>query len=314
MKPRVCILMEGSGRSKECPECGNNNLIRDDEVGELICEQCGFVISSTLLNHGPEWRAFNAEQMNKRPRVGAPLTWVIHDKGLSTIIDWHNQDGKGRKLKPKQKAKMYRLRKWNRRSQVSGSTQRNLTFALSEMTKISYKLNLPRSVLETASLLYRGIVRKQLLRGRSVNGVVAASMYLACRQCQVTRTMEEIGGAARITKKECGRNYRFLLRRLKTDVPPVDPHAYISKFISQLALSGDTESIALKLLEQAITLKLTSGRGPSGMAAACTYIASLLLSERRTQGALAKVSHVTEVTIRNRYKELVQKLDISVVL
>jgi transcription initiation factor TFIIB len=269
------------------------------------------VITSTLFDHGPEWRAFDEEQREKRTRVGAPLTWTIHDKGLSTIIDWHDRDVYGRKLKPDQKARVYRLRKWHRRSKVSGATERNLAFALSELTKVAYKLNLPKNVLETASVIYRKVVRKRLIRGRSIQGVAAASIYMACRQCNIIRTLEEVAAAAHISKKEGGRNYRFLLRKLETRVPPVDPTSYISKFVNQLTLSGETESIAMQILGQAMELRLTSGRGPAGIAAAATYIASTLTDERRTQGEIAKGAHVTEVTIRNRYKELTQKLNIE---
>ena len=244
--------------------------------------------------------------------MGAPLTWTIHDKGLSTIIDWHDRDVYGRKLKPVQKARVYRLRKWHRRSKVSGATERNLAYALSELTKVAYKLNLPKNVLETASVLYRRIVRKRLIRGRSIQGVAAASIYMACRQCKIIRTLEEVSKSAHISKKEGGRNYRFLLRKLDTRVPPVDPQSYVSKFVNQLTLSGDTESIAMKILDKAVEMRLTSGRGPAGIAAAVTYIASLLTDERRTQGEIAKGAHVTEVTIRNRYKELTQKLNIRV--
>ncbi len=297
-----------------CPECGGQDLIRDYEAGELVCERCGIVITSTLFDQGPEWRAFDEEQREKRTRVGAPLTWTIHDKGLSTIIDWHDRDVYGRKLQPAQKARVYRLRKWHRRSKVSGATERNLAFALSELTKIAYKLNLPKNVLETASVLYRRVVRKRLIRGRSIQGVAAAAIYMACRQCKVIRTLEEVSSAASITKKEGGRNYRFLLRKLDTRVPPVHPHNYVSKFVNQLTLSGDAENLAIQILDQAIELRLTSGRGPAGIAAAATYIASLLTDERRTQGEIAQGAHVTEVTIRNRYKELTQKLEIKVTM
>jgi len=295
-----------------CPECSNEDLIRDYEAGELVCERCGFVITSNLFDHGPEWRAFNQEQREKRTRVGAPLTWTIHDKGLSTTIDWHDRDVYGRKLAPDQKARVYRLRKWHRRSKVSGAMERNLAYALSELAKISYKLNLPRNVLETASVIYRRVVRERLIRGRSIQGVAAATIYMACRQCAVVRSLEEVAEAAHITKKEGGRNYRFLLRRLETRIPQVDHQNYISKFVSQLTLSGETENIAKMILDQAMDMKLTSGRGPAGIAAAATYIASTITDERRTQGAIAKGAHVTEVTIRNRYKELTQKLLIEV--
>ena len=304
--------MEKSERITRCNECGSTDLIRDDDAGELVCEKCGFVISPTLFDHGPEWRAFNAEQREKRTRVGAPLTWTIHDKGLSTIIDWHGRDVYGRKLKPMKSAWVYRMRKWQRRSKVSGANERNLAYALSELTKVSYKLNLPRNVLETAAVLYRRVVRKRLIRGRSIQGVAAASVYLACRQCKVIRTLDEVAKAAHISKKEGGRNYRFLLRKMQTKVPLVDPKNYVSKFVNHLALSGDTESIALKIIDLATEMRLTSGRGPGGIAAAATYIASVLTDERRTQGEIARGAQVTEVTIRNRYKELTQKLKIRV--
>jgi transcription initiation factor TFIIB len=304
--------MEKTGKVKKCPECGKSDLIRDYEAGELVCEQCGFVISSTLFDHGPEWRAFDAEQREKRTRVGAPLTWTIHDKGLSTIIDWYDRDAYGRKLKPGQKARVYRLRKWHRRSKVSGTPQRNLAYALSELTKVSYKLNLPRNVLETASILYRRIVRKRFIRGRSIQGVAAATIYMACRQCKIIRTLEEVARAAHISKKEGGRNYRFLLRKLQANVPRVDPRRYVSKFVNHLSLSGDTEIIAMKIIDLAHELRLTSGRGPAGIAAAATYIASQLTGEQRTQGEIARRARVTEVTIRNRYKELYEKLNFRV--
>jgi len=294
-----------------CPECGKNDLIRDYEAGELVCEGCGMVVSSELFDHGPEWRAFNLEQREKRTRVGAPLTWTIHDKGLSTIIDWTGRDIYGRGLKPEQRAQAYRLRKWNRRSKVSGASERNLAYALSELTKIAYKLNLPKNVLETASVIYRQVVRKRLIRGRSIQGVAAASIYMACRQCNVIRTLEEVGKAANISKKESGRNYRFLLRKLETRVPPVQAKSYVSKFVNQLTLSGNVETLAMQILTQASAMRLTSGRGPAGIAAAATYIASLLTNERRTQGEIARGAQVTEVTIRNRYKELTQKLAIE---
>jgi len=297
-----------SGKITGCPECGNNDLIRDYEAGELVCEGCGMVVSSELFSYGPEWRAFNIEQREKRTRVGAPLTWTIHDRGLSTIIDWTGRDIYGRGLKPKQRAQVYRLRKWNRRSKISGGNERNLAHALSELTKIAYKLNLPKNVLETASVIYRQVVRKRLIQGRSIQRMAAASIYMACRQCNVIRTLEEVGNAANISKKESGRYYRFLLRNLETRVPPVEAKSYVSKFVNQLTLSGNVENFAMLILDQAMEMRLTGGRGPAGIAAAATYIACLLTNERRTQGDIAGRAHVTEVTIRNRYQELTKKL------
>jgi transcription initiation factor TFIIB len=282
--------------------------MRDPDAAEIVCMNCGFVIASKLADRGPEWRAFDDEQRAKRARAGAPLTYTIHDKGLSTMIDWHDRDIYGKRLSPGQKAQIYRLRKWQRRIRVSDATERNLAFALSEITKIANSLNLPKNILETASVIYRKAVKEHLIRGRSIQGVTSAAIYVACRQCGLARTLEEIAQASSINKKEVGRSYRFLIKELDYFIPPLKPSQYITKFSNQLTMQGKVEEIAQKILLTARDLKLTSGRGPTGIAAAASYIASVLTGERKTQREIAEIAQVTEVTIRNRYKELVERL------
>jgi len=295
-------------RVRQCPECGSTRLMRDYECAEIVCMNCGFVVAAKLTDRGPEWRAFDDEQRAKRARVGAPLTFTIHDKGLSTMIDWHDRDIYGKTLSPGQKAQIYRLRKWQRRIRVSDATERNLAFALSEISKIANSLSLPKNILETASVIYRKAVRERLIRGRSIQGVTAAAIYVACRQCGLARTLDEIALASNINKKEVGRSYRFLVKELDYFIPPVKPSQYITKFSNQLTMQGKVEEIAHKILTAAKELKLTSGRGPTGIAAAASYIASVLTGERKTQREIAEIAQVTEVTIRNRYKELVERL------
>ena len=301
-------------QSQKCPECGNKRLINDPENAEIVCMECGIVVASKLQDRGPEWRAFNKEQRAKRVRVGAPLTYTIHDKGLSTMIDWHARDVYGRRLSPGQKAQVYRLRKWQRRIRVSDATERNLAFALSEIGKIANSLSLPKNILETASVIYRKAVKERLIRGRSIQGVTAAAVYVACRQCNLPRTLEEIAQASHNNKKEVGRSYRFLVRALGYFIPPVKPSQYITKFSNQLTMQGKVEEIAHKILITAKKARLTSGRGPTGIAAAASYIASVLTGERKTQREIAEIAQVTEVTIRNRYKELVEKLSFEISL
>jgi transcription initiation factor TFIIB len=288
--------------------------MRDPDAAEIVCMNCGFVVASKLADRGPEWRAFDDEQRAKRARAGAPLTYTIHDKGLSTMIDWHDRDIYGKRLSPGQKAQIYRLRKWQRRIRVSDATERNLAFALSEITKIANSLNLPKNILETASVIYRKAVKEHLIRGRSIQGVTSAAIYVACRQCGLARTLEEIAQASSINKKEVGRSYRFLIKELDYFIPPLKPSQYITKFSNQLTMQGKVEEIAQKILLTARDLKLTSGRGPTGIAAAASYIASVLTGERKTQREIAEIAQVTEVTIRNRYKELVERLLFEITL
>ena len=306
--PPLAVSQEETTGVQCCPECGSTRLMRDYETAEIVCMDCGLIIAQKIADRGPEWRAFDDEQRTKRTRVGAPLTYTIHDKGLSTMIDWHDKDIYGKSLSPGQKAQVYRLRKWQRRIRVSDATERNLAFALSEITKIANNLNLPKNILETASVIYRKAVKERLIRGRSIQGVTAAAIYLACRQCGLARTLEEIAQASSVNKKEVGRSYRFLIKELDYSIPPLKPSQYITKFSNQLTMQGKVEEIAHKILAAAKELKLTSGRGPTGIAAAASYIASVLTGERKTQREIAEIAQVTEVTIRNRYKELVERL------
>ncbi|MCW4048623.1 MAG: transcription initiation factor IIB [Candidatus Bathyarchaeota archaeon] len=306
--------MSATLENKTCEECGSADIVTDKETGELVCTACGTVLVENLIDTGPEWRAFDLDQQQKLTRVGAPLTLTIHDKGLSTMISWQNQDATGRKLKPEEQERQYRLRKWQRRTSSNDSTQRNLTHALSEMNRIANKLNLPKPVVETAAMIYRRAIQKQLIRGRTIQSVVASALYMSCRQCNVIRSLEDVAKAANITRKEAARNYRFLYKELKTDVPPVNRDNLITKFVSKLRITGRTEQLARQILKQASDKKLTIGRAPEGITAACIYIACKINMEERTQGEIAKTAQITEVTIRNRYKELIKNLDFIVEL
>ena len=287
-------VREGTEEIEVCPECGSHHLVRDYERGELLCEDCGLVLDDQFIDQGPEWRAFDVEQGEKRARTGAPMTYTIHDKGLSTEISWKNKDSYGKSIPTRNRAQLYRLRKWQRRIRVSNATERNLAF--------------------TAAMIYRKAVNKNLIRGRSIEGVVAASLYAACRQCGVPRTLDEVANSSRVGRKEIGRTYRFMTRELKLKLMPTKPQDYVQRFCSELKLSGEVQSKAAEILKDASEKELTSGRGPTGVAAAAIYISSILCNERRTQREVADVAGVTEVTIRNRYKELTEKLGIEIQL
>lgn len=298
----------------QCPKCGSMHLTKDHSRAELVCKDCGLVIDEDMIDHGPEWRAFDSDQQEKKARTGSPMTYTIHDKGLSTMISWGNRDSYGKSIPTRNRAQLYRLRKWERRIRIADSTERNLAIALSNLDRMASGMGLPRMVRETAAMIYRKAAFKKLVRGRSIGGVTAAALYAACRQCHVPRTLDEISNMANISRKEIGRNYRYVSRELGLKLLPTSPEDYISRFCSELKLSSDVQAKTMEILLEATRRELTSGRGPTGIAAASLYIASVLCGERRTQREVAEVAGVTEVTIRNRYKELAEKLDIGIIL
>ncbi|MFH0817408.1 MAG: transcription initiation factor IIB [Candidatus Micrarchaeota archaeon] len=299
---------------EKCPECGSRKLVHDHEKGELLCSDCGLIIDENIADAGPEWRAFDSEQRDKRARGGAPVKYMRPNKGLVTEIDQYNRDIRGSKISSKKQAQLYRMRKWHKRASIASSMERNLAIALSELDRIASYLGLPDSIREAAALLYRKCIEKGLIRGRLIESVVSAVIYAICREYGIPRTLDEISETSGVEKKEIGRTYRFISRELELKVPLTDPTHYIPRFSSALKLSGKVQEKAIELLKKAIVKGLISGRGPTGVAAAAVYIASAVEGERRTQKEVADVAGVTEVTIRNRYRELKKELNLKIAL
>ncbi len=290
---------------KKCPECGSTNIFYNKEKGEIICKDCGYVIEESMVDFGQEWREFESEAGEKRRRTGAPMTYTEFDMGLGTEV------GKTADISKlgKEKGKFLRLRKWQYR--ISTAIERNLKLALAELKRVSSYLKLPASVEEEAARIYRLAVQRGLVRGRSMESVVAGALYAACRRHDVPRTLDELSEASGIEKKEIGRTYRFVTRELEIRIRPSNPADYIPRFASALKLSPEAQSKAVEILEKAQKAELTSGRGPTGIAAAALYVAALMHGEKRTQREVADVAGVTEVTIRNRYKELLDELKLA---
>lgn len=297
---------------ERCPECQSEHISKDYHRGEIICENCGLVIDDYYIDEGPEWRAFDSEQKENRARTGAPMNYLTHDKGLSTQISWKNKDAYGRTIPHKNRGQIYRVRKWHRRIRISNATERNLASALRELDRLSSKMGLPRSIRETAAMIYRQAVEKNLIRGRSIETVIASSLYAGCRKCDVPRTLTEIAQAAQADEKQIGRAYRFLSRELGLKLMPTKPEEYITRFCSKLDLDRGVISKGEDIISQATDKGLTSGKGPTGVAAAAIYISSIVEGDPRTQRAIAEVAGVTEVTIRNRYKEIAEEIGIEI--
>ncbi|AWB26590.1 transcription initiation factor IIB [Halococcoides cellulosivorans] len=295
---------------QQCPEC-DGRLASVSERGETVCEDCGLVVESDEIDHGPEWRAFDAKEKDEKSRVGAPTTKMMHDKGLSTNIGWQDKDAYGRQLSSNQREKMQRLRTWNERFRTRDSKERNLKQALGEIDRMASALGLPDNVRETASVIYRRSLEEDLLPGRSIEGVATSALYAAARQAGVPRSLDEISNVSRVEKMELTRTYRYIVRELELEVQPADPESYVPRFTSELNLTEASERKARELLNAAREDGLHSGKSPVGLAAAAIYAAALLTNERVTQTEVSEVANVSEVTIRNRYKELLEADDLN---
>jgi len=295
-----------------CPECKGISIIRDKDSGEIVCGSCGLVLTDLIINRGAEWRAFTKSEKESRSRVGIPMSYTIHDKGLSTMISKDNKDAYGTRLPLKTKLQMYRLIKWQGRSRVYYSKERNLAQAMSELDRLADKLHINPSIKEEAAVIYRKALKKNIVRGRSISSIVAASLYAACRFTKTQRTLRELARQSPLDLKDISRCYRLLLRELQLQMPVPAPHLRVPKIAAKAGIREETQRKAVEILRKAEKLKTTAGKDPMGLAAAALYIACKINDEKKTQKTIAYAAGVTEVTIRNRYKTLTRTLNFEI--
>ncbi len=307
MNPSATSALE-QGTWPRCKSCGSGRLLRQFEHGEVVCSDCGVVNEDHLIDHGQDWRSFDQESETKKARTGAPASVMLPDKGLSTTIGWRDADHYGHAVPGHSRSQFYRLRRLQRRMRTVSSNERNLSQALGEVDRLSSALGLPKSVRATAAITYRRAVSNNLVRGRTIEGVAAACVYSAVRQSNLPRTLTEVAVHTRMDRADLGRLYRFVARELCMRTFPTNPQDYVKRLAVDLKLSSRTEKQALLLLGDVMGNQLVSGCGPTGVAAATVYIAGMLTGERRTQKQIAGVAHVTEVTIRGRYKAIKDRL------
>lgn len=304
----------------KCPECGSVNLIFDHDTGENVCGDCGLVLSTQLLDKGPDWRAFTPEQKATRSRVGPPKTLSSYDSGLSTAIEQIDHDAFGRKLPLSTRLQMWRLTKWQKRIRIQLPGEKNLAQAMPELDRLSDSLDIPPSTREEAARIYREAVKKRLNRYGSINVFIAAALYAACRQHKIPRVLHQIAQASqegidrvvKARKKEIARCYRILLKELKISVPIEDPLSWVSKISETVEISGETQGRAYRIICDAKAKKIPLGRSPRGIAAAALWIACKQNNEPKNQKRIAEAADVTAVTLRDRAKSLKEGLNLQV--
>jgi len=290
-----------------CKACGSKQTIVDYKHGEVLCRNCGLVLADTLFDFGPEWRAFDEEQMNKRARTGGPLRFAKQNIGLTTEIDRYDRDIKGSAVPSERKAQLYRLRKWQRRSRMGTSVDRNLSIALPELDRMCAHLNVPNNIKEECARLYRKCVNKGIVRGRSIESVIAAIIYLISRTHKVPKTLEELEGVSGVTRKDIGRSYRTICRRLGMRMPVITAADYIPRLASERGISGETEAKAMELLEKARKCGIIAGKVPISIAAAAIYLAAKITEDKQAQ-KIKGFTDVPESAIKSRYDELMREL------
>jgi transcription initiation factor TFIIB len=244
----------------KCPSCGNEEIITDTESGEIICDKCGRVISDKSQDLGPEWRTFTTDETDVSTRTGVPQSLARHDMGLSTIIGRANRDASGNKLDPAMRTRMNRLATWDMRSKLHTPRDRSLKQAFFQLDVLRDKLGLSEGIVEKTAYIYRKAQSRNITRGRTVSGTLAAAIYIACREMGAHRTLDDIATACNIKRKELSKDFRVLHTRLDLKIPPTDPMKCIAKVANKVKLSDKTKRKAVEIMSDVMKEEISAGK------------------------------------------------------
>jgi transcription initiation factor TFIIB len=290
----------------KCPSCKNKKIITDPDSGEMICDNCGRVIYDKLQDTGPQWRTFSTDET----RIGIPRSLARHDMGLSTIIGRTDRDAGGNKLDAAMRTRMSRLATWDKRSQVHTPKERSLRQAFFQLDVLKDKLGLSDSIVEKTAYIYRKAQARRITRGRTISGILAAAIYISCREMGAHRTLDDLATACNVKRKELSKAFRVVHTILDLKLPQPDPMKFMAKIAGKVKLSEKTKRQAVQIMSNVTREEISAGKDPMGLAASVLYLSSINNGETITQSNIAAAAGVTEVTVRNRTRELRDKYEL----
>jgi transcription initiation factor TFIIB len=295
-----------------CPQCNlNNTIITEPKTGDVVCSNCGMVIPENLLEMKPEWQKVAINEPEIKARTGLQQSSLAsHDMGLSTIIGKENIDARRKKIEPSVLSSIERLRTWDFRTQVQSSTDKSLRIAFSELDRLKDKLGLSEAIIENAAYIFRKAHQRGKLRGRSIPAVMAAAIYIACRQMEASRTLDDIATTSNVKRKSIAKYHRELVFEFQLEVPKVDSTKCISRVANNANITEKTKHQAINLMNEVVKHGMSAGKDPMGLAAAVLYTSCLKTGEQKSQVDLAKASQTAGATIRNRVKDLKIRLEL----
>lgn len=287
-----------------CGLCSSNAIVFDAETSETLCSSCGMILCDNEESLDPERGKYLTDDIESKTRTGMPTSLAFHDMGLSTYISNSNVDANGVSISPEQVDSMYRIRRWNKMSTNNRSYHRNLKHAFTILTSMKDKLSLSDALLEKSAYNYRKALDKRIIKGRSIRAMVVASVYAACREMNVPRTLDEIAETANADSIFAGKCYRLLMRNLKLHFPIIDANAYLAKIANKAEVSEKSYRRAIQMLSTIKENTLSYGKDPKALAVATLYAACLKEREKVSQAQIAIAGDTSIVTLRKRFQDV----------
>ena len=285
-------------------------MITDIASGEIICGACGLVLIEKNEDSGIQLRARDMEELYAKSRTGPEASLAIHDMGLSTNIGFSNRDASGNPLSAGVKYAFDRLRKWDSRSK-STSRNRTLMQAFNLLSSMKAKLAIPDIVIEEAAYIFRKALDMKLTKSRGIPAIICASLYAACRESDIPRTLKDIAMVGNVKRKNLARAHKILVRNLDLRQPVFDSSEFITRISNEVGISEKTRRDALNLLSRAAEKEIPAGKNPMGLAASALYLSCRINNERIKQSQLAGAASITAVSIRNRIIDLKKELKLE---
>ncbi len=295
-----------------CPQCNlNNTIIAEPKSGDVVCSNCGMMIPDNLLEMEPKWQKVAINEAEIKARTGSQSSLASHDMGLSTVIGKEKIDASRKKIEPSVLSSMERLRTMDFRTQIQTSTDKSLRIAFSELDRLKDKLGLSEAIVENAAYIFRKAHQRGKLRGRSIPAVMAAAIYIACRQMEASRTLDDIATISNVKRKSIARYHRELVLEFQLELPEINSTKCISRVANNANVSEKTKHQAINLMNDVVKQGMSAGKDPMGLAAAVLYTSCIKTGEQKSQIDLANAAQTADATIRNRVKDLKNRLELN---
>jgi len=281
----------------ELDTCKTYPAITDSDRGEIICWGCDLILVQNISDASYESNGYTQESFMKLTRTGPATSLTMYDRGLSTVIG-ANKDSTGKPLPSKTKYVFNRLRTWDQRSKSRKTASFSKAFTL--LYGMKTKLGIPNNTVENAAYIYRKVVDAKLTRGRTMASLISASLYAACRENNIPRTLDDIVNAANIERRILSRDLRTIIKKLGLNLNQYDTASFISKISNNMNLKEKTKRDTFEILRKCEKEQITAGKHPVAQAAASLYISCIINGKKISQKKFSVESGISDVTIRNR--------------
>jgi len=291
-------------KKASCCDISSNVILSD--TSNFICKCCGNDISN--ISEKQEWRCYGGDDSKSSDptRCGPPINPHLPKSSIgSSVSNKSNRcDNNTNKVR--------RFQTWNAMSYK----ERSLNEVYKFMTTICKANNINQIIITEAKSLYSIVAETKISRGPNRIGIIVASVFFACKNCNVPRSDKELSKIFNLKntivtngiKKfreiiKCNKANSHRIVRSKS----IKPNDLIDRYCNKLNIS-DSDNIK-EICKKAETFNLVSENTPPSISAGCIYYYIIKNNLNISKKEIHDVCEISEVTINKCYKKILEKLD-----